>query len=67
MTKGTDPVSLKDIFQVIGVLAVGMFFGYRLLTGWMSANMDVAIETSRVHLSNEEDWLAVTVKRATRS
>jgi hypothetical protein len=28
----------------------------------MSANMDVAIDSTRVHLNNEEDWLAVTVK-----
>jgi hypothetical protein len=56
------PIPLKDILQIVGALAVGMFFGYRLLTGWMSANMDVTIESSRVHLTAEEDWIAVTVK-----
>jgi hypothetical protein len=53
---------MKDAIQIVGALAVGIFFGYRLLTGWMSANMDVAIESSRVHVTKEEDWLAVTVK-----
>jgi len=51
-----------NFLQLIAVFAVGMFFAYRFLTGWMSANMDVAIESSRIHLNEQEDYLAVTVK-----
>jgi hypothetical protein len=55
-------ISMKESIQTIAVFAVGIFFIYRLLTGWMSANMDVAIDSSRFHLNDQEDYLAVDVK-----
>lgn len=53
---------LKTAVQIIAAIAVGLFFVYRFSTGWMSANMDVAIESSRTHVSETEDYLAITVK-----
>lgn len=52
----------KVIVEILGVLAVGLFFIYRFLTGWMSANMDVGIESSRSHADAQNDYLAVAVK-----
>jgi hypothetical protein len=56
------PPVIVNLIQLLAVIAVGMFFIYRFSTGWMSANMDIAIEPSRVHLNNQEDYLAVIVK-----
>jgi len=55
--------SLKDGVQAVAVVLVGLFFLYRFMTGWMSANVDIAIESTRVHL-DEDDYLGVTVKLA---
>ena len=60
-TKGWRKL-FKITIEKAAIIAVGLFFIYRLLTGWMSANMDVAIEPSRVHLNDEEDYLGVIVK-----
>jgi len=58
------PAIIVSFIQLIAVIAVGMFFVYRFSTGWMSANMDIAIEPARVHvhLNDKEDYLAVIVK-----
>ena len=55
---------LKEGIQTIAVVLVGLFFVYRFVTGWMSANVDISIEPTRVHLDNKEDYLGVTVKLA---
>ena len=52
----------KNGIQTLGVILVGGFFLYRFFAGWMSANVDLAIESSRVHLNEAEDYLAVIVK-----
>jgi hypothetical protein len=61
-----EPKSFQDRFkitvEIVAVIAAGLFFVYRFSTGWMSANMDVAIESSRAHMSEAEDYLAITVK-----
>jgi hypothetical protein len=57
----TSPI-IVNLIQLIAVIAVGIFFIYRFSTGWMSANMDIAIEPSRVHLNDQDDYLAVIVK-----
>jgi hypothetical protein len=55
---------IASLVQLIALVCVGIFFIYRFLTGWMSVNMDIAIESSRVHLDEKEDYLAVIVKLA---
>jgi len=54
--------NVKDGTQTLAVVLVGGFFLYRFFAGWMSANVDLAIESSRVHLNEAEDYLAVIVK-----
>jgi hypothetical protein len=56
------PTFIASLIQLIAVIGVGFFFSYRFLTGWMSANMDIAIEPLRVHLNEQEDYLAVIVR-----
>jgi hypothetical protein len=36
---------ITNLIQLSAVIAVGVFFSYRFSTGWMSANMDITIET----------------------
>ena len=52
----------KNGVQTLGVILVGGFFLYRFFAGWMSANVDIAIESSRAHVSDSKDYLAVLVK-----
>lgn len=58
------PAMIASLVQLIALIGVGIFFIYRFLTGWMSVNMDIAIESSRVHVNEDEDYLAVIVKLA---
>jgi hypothetical protein len=66
MVTPKEPQSFRERFKVVvetlAILAVGLFFFYRFSTGWMSANMDVAIELSRTHADAQNDYLAVVVK-----
>ena len=55
-------IATREAIEAIVVTAGGIFFAYRFFTGWMSANVDIAIEPSRVHLNEEQDYLAVIVK-----
>jgi hypothetical protein len=66
MVTPKEPQSFRERFKVIvetvAIIAVGSFFFYRFSTGWMSANMDVAIEPSRTHADAQNDYLAVVAK-----
>ena len=51
----------KPYVEMFAYLAAGIFFLYKLLTGYMMTNLSIALTTSRQHSTPTEDYLVVSV------
>lgn len=52
---------LKDIAAVIGMLAAGLFFYYKVMSGGQSVNMSLSIAPERTDLNETQDQLVMTL------
>jgi len=52
----------KNWLESLALFAAGVFFAWKLLTGWLIANLGVEIDTQRQMLDGSRDYLAVTVR-----
>lgn len=58
----TRILAVKNIAEVLAICAAGIYFGYQVLDGWRSTNLDVAVRTERVAVaSTADDRLAILV------
>jgi len=46
---------VRDVATVLGVFGALLFFGYKILAGWMLINLNVAIATERRTTANDQD------------
>ena len=51
----------KPYVEMFAYLAAGIFFLYKLLTGYLMTNLSIALSTSRQHSTPEQDYLVVSV------
>jgi hypothetical protein len=51
-----------DILKVAGATVTLLFFGYKLLTGWLIINLNVDLEAERKPLDDTTDHLSLSVK-----
>lgn len=56
-----DVKYLSDFLQAFGLLAAGLFFAYKLFTGWLIINLSVGIQTARQPHPDGYDLLVATV------
>ena len=52
---------LEHLLTSIALFFGGLFFLWKLLTGWLVANLDVIIELERQKKDNQKDWLKVSI------
>lgn len=57
--KSLDVKEMEEWATTIGIIATGLFFGWRLIAGWLIANLEVSVEASRQAKNSTIDWLVV--------
>lgn len=51
----------ESLLTVLALVSGALFFGWKIIAGWLIANLDVAIEVQRQAKNEKEDWLAVKI------
>lgn len=51
--------NLQALCTIIALIAGAGFFGWKLVAGWLIANLDISIEATRQAKNKSEDWLAI--------
>lgn len=52
---------LESLLTVLALASGGLFFGWKLIAGWLIANLDVIIEVERQKKDDEQDWLSIKI------
>lgn len=56
-----NAVDIETYLKIAALVSGGLFFGWKVWTGWLVINLSVGIETQRVHLANGQDAVSIKV------
>ena len=62
LSHSPDPMKTQQYVETFAYFAAGCFFLYKILTGYLMTNLNIALTTSRQHSMSQQDHLVVLVK-----